>query len=125
MRLTNLRANPSLLGLSSTIVGAQLVGFVGISGSPGITINNPQQTLGFIQSGMMEGVRPTVPPLCGCDSQNAALLTGGSVAAFDATITVKEALARAWRRRNIGLTGDGLTAPAVYDQNVPGVPYNT
>jgi hypothetical protein len=58
VRLTNVRANACQLGLSSTLIPTQIVGFVGITGGQFSTINNPHQTLANIQAGVAIGSTP-------------------------------------------------------------------
>src|SRR5260370_9015382 len=55
VRITNVRANACQLGLSSTLIPTQIVMFVSINGSQFFTINNPQQTVAFIQQGLIVG----------------------------------------------------------------------
>jgi len=57
IRVTNVRANANQLGLSSTLIPTQIVGFIQITGAPFITINNPQQTLAFVQQGLSVAAR--------------------------------------------------------------------
>ena len=62
LRMTNVRANATQLGLSSTLIPTQIVGFVRITGGQFFTINNPQQTLGFIQGGLSTTTPPPSTP---------------------------------------------------------------
>src|SRR6202012_3437999 len=43
----------------------------------------------------------------------------------DFFVKISEGFASSFKRRNIALTADGVTAPAPVAQNVPGYPYNT
>ncbi len=123
IRLTNLRANAAQLGLSMTQIPTQIVGFLAIDISPSITITNPQNTLAYIESGL---IAPNVSlTLCGCTSHNASLLGGGATPAFDGDVLITEGSPAALKRRNVGLTTNGTTAPATYPQNIPGYAYNT
>ncbi|MGA2601153.1 MAG: VCBS repeat-containing protein [Bryobacteraceae bacterium] len=123
IRLTNLRADAAQVGLSPTMIPNQVVGFLAINPSENIAINNPQAALAYIQSGL---VAPnTSLTLCGCPSHNAYLLSGGGNGSFDGAVQITEGSAVAFKRRNVGLTTNGTTAPATYPQNIPGSPYET
>lgn len=100
-----------------------LIASVAINGSPAIAVVDPEQVLAYVYAGL-QVTNPFVP-LCGCNSQNAALLTGGTAPAFDAAMQVRESSSAILTRKNIGLTVDGFTAPGVYDQNVPGLVYSS
>ncbi len=117
IRLTNLRTNARAIPTST-----QLIASVTISGTR-FSIGNPQTSLGTIEPGLIAA--DTSLPLCGCASHNASLVGGSGTPAFDATVQATEGSAGAFKRRNIGLTTDGTTPPAVYPQNIPGYPYNT
>ena len=53
IRITNVRANACLLGVSSTLIPTQIVMYISVNGSQQVTINNPQQTVAFIQPGLV------------------------------------------------------------------------
>jgi len=121
IRLTNLRANVAQLGLSNTLIPTQTDGTVTISGA--FSITNPQVILAYSQAGLIAPGTSVV--LCGCMSHNASLLSGSGIAAYDGTVEAREGFAFVFKRRNIGLTTNGTTAPAAYPQNVPDVGYYT
>ena len=52
IRITNVRGNACQLGTSSTLIPTQIVMFIAVNGSQQVTINNPQQTVAFIQPGL-------------------------------------------------------------------------
>jgi len=122
IRITNVRGNAFQLGVSSTLVPTQITMFIAVNGSQQVTINNPTQTVAFIQVGLVVG--GTTASFLQCNDNNADLLSGGSGSA-DFFVKVSEGFASSFKRRNIALTADGVTAPAPKDQNVPGFPYNT
>jgi len=128
IRVTNVRANAFQLGVSSTLIPTQITMYIAVNGSQQITINNPTQTVAFIQIGLVTSV--TGGTFLQCTSNNPDLL-GSSPApddSGDVFIKVKEGFASSFKRRNYALTTDtahGLTSPAPVDQNVPGFPYNT
>jgi hypothetical protein len=55
-RFTNLRANANGLGTSNTLIPTQIVAFISVSGSQSLAINNPQQTVAYIQQGLQFAV---------------------------------------------------------------------
>ncbi len=121
IRLTNARVDATSLGLSHTLMPTQVVANVTIDNSL-FTINNPQQTIAYIQQGMDTYDVPLA--LCNCTSHNASLVGGNGTPAFDGTVEVREGFADVFMRRNIGVTTNGTTAPAIYPQNVPGAGYS-
>lgn len=52
LRITNVRGNANQLGVSSTLIPTQIIAFVSATGTTSIPINNPQQTIAYVQSGM-------------------------------------------------------------------------
>jgi len=64
VRMTNVRANACQLGLPSTLIPTQIVGYVQITGATFFTINNPQQTLAYIQQGLVVGGQNTSLQQC-------------------------------------------------------------
>jgi hypothetical protein len=59
IRMTGVRANANQLGVASGLIPTQVFAFISISGSTSVPLNNPQQTVGFIQSGLEFLVRDT------------------------------------------------------------------
>ncbi|MGA2182142.1 MAG: hypothetical protein ABSH47_03875, partial [Bryobacteraceae bacterium] len=87
IRMTNVRANAAQLGLSSTLIPTQIVGFVQVTGSPSIAINNPQQTLAFIQQGLTASV--TKPATFNdCKPQNQGVFPGTSATRVDPQVVL-------------------------------------
>ncbi len=124
IRITNVRGNACQLGTSSTLIPTQIVMFISVNGSQQVTINNPQQTVAFIQPGLIVG--GTTATLVQCNNNNAGLVASGqAITGPDFQVRVTEGFASSFKRRNIALTADGTTAPAPVAQNVPGYPYNT
>jgi len=135
IRITNVRANACQLGLSSTLIPTQIVGFIAINGSQFITINNPQQTLAYIQRGLIVGGGTAT--LVQCNNLNAGgtgtnFLGGSNSGPSTFTVRVTEGFAASFKRAQytgptpaIGpLSGPSNTTNAVA-QNVPGYAYNT
>jgi len=52
IRITNIRANANQLGVSSTLVPTQIIAYISATGTTSIPINNPQQTVAWVQQGM-------------------------------------------------------------------------
>jgi len=123
IRITNIRANAFQLGVSSTLIPTQITMYIAVNGSQQVTINNPTQTVAFIQVGLIVGGQTA--SFLQCTDNNNGLLGGTQTVASDFYIQVSEGFASSFKRRNISLSADGVTAPAPSDQNVPGYPYNT
>jgi len=124
VRITNVRGNACQLGTSSTLIPTQIVMFIAVNGSQQVTINNPQQTVAFIQPGLIVG--GTTASGLQCISDNPGLIASGNpITGSDFQIRVTEGFASSFKRRNIALTPDGTTSPAPRAQNIPGYPYNT
>jgi hypothetical protein len=96
--------------------------YIAINGSQQLVINNPTQTVAFIQIGLVVG--GNTASFLQCADNNADLLKG-SGGSSDFFVKVSEGFASSFKRRNISLSPDGLAAPSPDDQNVPGYPYNT
>ncbi len=116
IRITNLRANASLLGLGSSLIPTQIVAFITVTGAQSVTINDSQVTVGFIDPDLI--VTSTPGAAQQCVSQNSPLSSPNF------SIAVKEGFASLFKRRNVSNTLDGATAPPVRAQNIPGFPYN-
>jgi len=133
VRITNIRANANQLGVSSTLIPTQIVMFISVTGNSQVAINNPQQTVAYIQSGLTFRVGAgsvtgswsagTVPVgLQQCVSVNLSLSTdntagyGGSGSTSGQTMTLSylENFASAFKIK-----------VATTSQNTPGQLYNT
>src|SRR5271165_840482 len=125
LRITNVRANACQLGLSSTLIPTQIVGFIAINPSQNIAITNPQVAVAYIQQGLITGV--TAGGEAQCNDTNTGFFSNGTGIA-EAAVTVKEGFADAFKRgvwtgiNAIGpLTASSVASPTA--QNVPGVGY--
>jgi|SRR5580704_14796245 hypothetical protein len=125
IRITNIRANAFQLGVSSTLIPSQITAFIAVNGSQQVTINNPTQTVAFIQVGLHVNGATTI--LLQCEDQLTGLIGGSGPTSPPQleSIQVFEGFPSSFKRRNIALTADGTTSPAALAQNVPGYPYNT
>jgi len=126
-RFTNLRADAAFLGVSGSLTTNYVQVQVSTNGSLGVAINNPQQIVGFIQSGLAD------PAFC--------VPSGASRA------RACEGFASSWKSKNFSFAvGDhngtpgnatfsvgsaywayngGTNYPADVAQNVPGAIYST
>jgi hypothetical protein len=59
IRITNIRANAAQLGVSSTFTTQQILMNIAINGPTTITIANPQQIVGYVNSGVTVSISPT------------------------------------------------------------------
>jgi len=128
IRITNIRANANQLGVSSTLIPTQIVMFISVTGTTSVPINNPQQTVAFIQPGLSFSTRQAVNSYLQCVSFNSAAATDSSKALINGMGTIvrfSEGFASAFKRRNAAAYVDGDTSPTPTDQNVPGAIYNT
>lgn len=128
IRITNIRANANQLGVSSTLIPTQIVMFISVTGTTSVPINNPQQTVAFIQPGLSFSTRQAVNSYLQCVSFNSAAATDSSKALINGMGTIvrfSEGFASAFKRRNAAAYVDGDTSPTPVNQNVPGAIYNT
>jgi len=123
IRVTNIRANAFQLGVSSTLVPTSITMFIAVNGSQQVTINNPTQTVAFVQIGLIVG--SGTANLLQCNDNNTSLIGGSSGPDRDFSVSIREGFASSFKRRNYAVSLDGTTAPAPVAQNVPGYPYNT
>jgi len=125
LRITNVRANACQLGLSSTLIPTQIVGFIAINPSQNIAITNPQVAVAYIQQGLIVG--GTAGGDAQCNDVNTGFFSNGTGLA-EASVTVKEGFADAFKRgvwtglaAIPPLSGSSVASPVA--QNVPGVAY--
>jgi hypothetical protein len=137
IRITNVRANANQLGVSSTLVPTQITEFISITGSTSVPINNPQQTVAFVQRGLVGSVRfaqtfiqcVSANPDIAANPSNSLNVGGQSGQQF--SIRVDEGFGTAFKVKNIqtqlsnNATGTGATYPADSAQDNPGAIYNT
>jgi len=127
IRITNVRANANMLGVSSTLVPNQIIAYISITGSTSIPINNPQQTVAWIQTGLAFSVRKLIdesgaPTLQQCVDNWKDLATDPTktnYGCYNGKLRFQENFATAFKTRftnNQWLYGD--------PQNFPGVIYN-
>jgi len=136
IRITNVRANANQLGTSSTLVPTQITMYISVTGSNQLPINNPTQTVAFIQRGLVSTVYQA-GSYQQCVSNNGSVATGSSYgnAVADFVVTMREGFQSAFKRKNWVTDNPGGNAPTpagtTYpsggdeNQNVPGAVYNT
>jgi hypothetical protein len=122
VRITNIRANANALGVAGTnAIPTPLIMSISATGSTSVPINNPQQTVGFIQKGLGFSVRNAVDDstLSGPVNSQQCFTTCGRIA----TLRYSEQFATAFKVRYGNTT---TIAPlASQNQNAPGAIYNT
>src|SRR5437588_422342 len=129
IRMTNVRGNACQLGTSSTLIPTQIVMFISVNGSQQVTINNPQQTVAFIQPGLVTG--GTSRTELQCNSLNNTLLGSSSNTTTDRPgfLTATEGFASSFKARGYAqppaVPANTIGQAAATLQNVPGFPYNT
>ncbi|MDQ2948685.1 MAG: hypothetical protein M3Y27_22560, partial [Acidobacteriota bacterium] len=135
IRITNVRGNACQLGTSSTLIPTQIVMFVSVNGSQQVSINNPQQTVAFIQPGLVVGGGTT--SFLQCQNANGTLLSSSASVGQTNTVslTATEGFASSFKARGYlaggeqpsvsGANSNTIGTRAATLQNVPGFPYNT
>lgn len=112
IRITNIRANASALGIAGgNAPPTPLTEVISANGPTALPVNNPQQTVGFIQRGLTTSVTAGGP------FQQCTSVTSGN----GGSVTFTEGFATAFKVRSISSTGVpavGSAAPAA--QDVPG-----
>jgi hypothetical protein len=128
-RITNVRANASVIGAASTLIPNQITAFISVSASQSLAINNPQQLVAYVQRGLSFDVRNCLndggggnPSLAQCVSFNSALFTNpnrttSTVASFGVRFT--EGFQTAFKKRI------EENPPPAQLESQPGVVYNT
>jgi len=132
VRITNVRANANQLGVSSTLVPTQIVAFISATGTTSIPINNPQQTVAWIQTGVSFSVRNIVDdasgntPLVQCISENKDLYTDTTKTNACMTLGLRfaEGFASSFKTAFISPNSAGYGSPTYssnsQDQSIPG-----
>jgi hypothetical protein len=150
VRITNVRANANQLGVSSSLIPSQIQMFISATGTTSLPINNPQQTVAFVQVGLTTSLRnPGITVneafdkggFLQCVSVNKDLSTDNTKTWASGSypqgpsfkVRFSEGFASAFKRRNVAYVGspaappagqiDASATPAV--QDIPGGVYNT
>ena len=130
IRIVNVRANANQLGVSSTLIPTQIVMFISATGTSSVPINNPQQTVAFIQVGLTNSVTNmgSGRTLLQCVSENSGLSTDSSKAMSQgivATVNFTEGFASSFKRRNVAVGASADAASTVANQASPGAIYSS
>lgn len=141
IRITNIRANANQLGVSSTLVPTQITAYISITGSTSVPLNNPQQTVAFVQAGLRTSIQSGTlstpinflfcnPANANIAGSNTSALQSGGQNGTQFIVRFDEGFASSWKVRNAALTIAGPNTAATgsvsdLNQNVPGAIYNT
>jgi len=68
VRISNVRVNASEIGLSTTLIPNQVVMTVAVNGTQAPVVDNPQQTMAYIQAAAVS--QSTGPQLSQCADHN-------------------------------------------------------
>lgn len=128
-RITNVRANANGLGASQTLIPTQILAFISVFPQGTLPIDNPQQTVGYVQTGMLFDVRS-----CSNGSLDSATITfnqctstgaqrdffddplrSGSTLPANASLRFREGFQTAFKPQGI----------AGQEASIPGVVYNS
>lgn len=123
-RITNVRANANGLGASQTLIPTQILAFISVFPQGTLPIDNPQQTVGYVQTGMLFDVRSCnssssgTPTFSSCTSSNSDFYdnpaTAGTISASGA-LRFREGFQTAFKPQII----------AGQESSIPGVVYNS
>jgi hypothetical protein len=129
-RITNVRANASVIGAATTLIPNQITAFISVSASQSLAINNPQQTVAYVQRGLVFDLRNCAnsdsagnPAFAQCVSLNSSVFNDPNRTGQTTTgvfgVRFREGFQTAFKRR-IEETGNPPQT-----ESVPGVVYNT
>jgi hypothetical protein len=119
-RITNVRANASQAGLSSTLVPNQIVMFISASGTQSMPINNPQQVVAFVQRGMDFVLR-------NCNDSGSASTSRQQCASLNGDLTTSQTATNGALTYQVKFSEGFASAFKVQStgvQNQPGAVYN-
>lgn len=146
IRITNVRANASQLGTSSTLIPTQIQMFISITPPQSLPLNNPQQTVAFVSPGLTFSLRNAISSdtvsgvtFLQCVSNNGAI-SADNTQALNGTLNsaglnnvsvvarFREGFPSSFKRRNVApypsTGGSGPinadTSPTPNNQDTPG-----
>jgi len=133
IRITNIRANACLLGVSSTFIPTQIIAQIGVNGGATITINNPSQVVALAERGML--ISNGTSTFTQCVNVNDFLINGGPgepvpVGSTLQSVSATEGFGYSFKPRNYTQITAGLMGAPIGDadpglQNIPGFTYRT
>jgi hypothetical protein len=142
IRITNVRANASQLGTSSTLIPTQITMFISVTPPQSLPVNNPTQTVAFVSPGLTFSLRTadnsgttSGVTFLQCVSNNAAI-AADNTAALTTSTTVglngisflarfAEGFASSFKKRNVAVGASADVSPAPTAQDSPGGICNT
>ena len=133
LRITNIRANACLLGVSSTFIPTQIIAQIGVNGGATITINNPSQVVALAERGMI--ISNGTSTFTQCVNVNDFLINGGPgepipVGSTTQSVSATEGFGYSFKPRNYTQITAGILGMPIGDsnpdlQNIPGFTYRT
>ena len=125
IRLTNVRANASKLGIPAEFIPIELQATVVLKGAEPVAVVPAKQIVALSEPGV--GISVAAPnPIQQCVPHNASLVGGSGVAAFDWSLQIVELFGYSFKNRNYETEIVGVEFPEqLSEQNVPGFVYRT
>jgi hypothetical protein len=131
IRITNIRANASGLGVSSTLIPTQIVMYASVTPPQALPIGSAQQVVAFVQPGLSFSLRTAAggsapgggTTFLQCVSNNRNLATDNTAAlqnGFSFMARFSEGFASSFKRRNVALGSSADVSPTPADQPNPG-----
>jgi hypothetical protein len=114
LRITNIRVDASAIDPITNGIPGQIIGFISL---PGVSVNNPQQSLAFVQTGLRFAIRDAagMTPLSGpVELPQCSSVTNMRIA----TLRFSEGFGTAFKKRNAATSLDSPSA--LEDQNIVG-----
>jgi len=121
IRITNVRADATTQLSANPLVPGQIIAYISISGSQAVTVNNPQQTVAFVQRGLT-GTVTNAGAFQQCINLN---FPTTAAATAPSLISFSENFATAFKERNLPSARRPNPEAGVTDQRLLGFPYNT
>lgn len=136
IRVTNVRANASQFGESTTLVPTQIVAYISVNPPNLLPLNNPQQTVAFVARGLTATVQSATTFIQCVNANNniasnpANALQSGGQHGQQFGVRFDEGFASSWKEKNIAIhlnnTAGGIASaayPGDQAQDVPGANY--
>jgi hypothetical protein len=147
LRFTNIRVDAEQFGLSSGFATISVIAQVSVSGTTSLSINNPSQTVAYVQQGLRTSVATATTPIPGgvvnflqCNAQNALPIFGAFYTGTGQNLTqggglptptlkFTEGFATSWKTKNISYVinsgGNGTITSGAGYWKYNGTTYNT
>jgi len=128
IRITNVRAYAAGLGVSNTLIPTQITMYISVTGSNQLPINNPTQTVAYVEPGLVSTVIGA-GQFQQCKSFNTGIFNNGTSTSglAEFIVSMGEGFQSAFKRKNLATNGpSSITYPTSdLNQDVPGAVYNT